>query len=109
MNRLSCMSIPYLPARPSVPAFIKNDYVVAAFIAVSITVITYLIAFSVGWVTGAPNWLEILASGMNYAATYLAIKQKRFFYLIRIGASAVYAVVYGQYGLLASAVLRCVS
>ena len=42
---------------------------------------------------------------MNYAATYLSIKQKRFFYLIGIGASAIYAVVYGQYGLLASAVL----
>lgn len=99
------MSIPYLPARVKFPAFVKNDYVVAALIAVSITALTYFVAFSVGWVTGAPNWLEIIASGMNYAATYLSIKQKRFFYLIGIGASAIYAVVYGQFGLLASAVL----
>lgn len=97
--------MPYLPKRVITPTFLRNDYVLAALIAVSITAVTYLIAFGAGWVTGAPNWLEIIASGMNYAATYLSIKQKRFFYLIGIGASAVYAVVYGQYGLLASAVL----
>ena len=45
------MSIPYLPARVTIPSFVKNDYVVAALIAVSITAITYLVAFSVGWAT----------------------------------------------------------
>lgn len=100
------MSIPYLPAvRTHIPSFLKNDYVMAVLIALSINSITYLTAFSLGWVSGEPNWLEIIASGMNYAATYLSIKQKRFFYLIGIGASAIYAVVYGQFGLLASAVL----
>lgn len=98
------MSIPYLPTIDRF-RFLRNDFVLAALIAVGLTTITYLIAFSVGWVTGEPNWLEILASGMNYAATYLSIKQKRAFYLIGVVASAVYAVVYGQSGLLASAVL----
>lgn len=99
------MSIPYLPSRAYFSSIFRNDFVTAGLIAVSITAITYLLAFSLGWVTGEPNWLEIIASGMNYAATYLSIKQKRFFYLIGVGASAIYAVVYGQAGLLASAVL----
>lgn len=99
------MSIPIIPTRASFPAFLKNDFVLAGLIAVGITAVTYLIAFSVGWVTGSPNWLEIVASGMNYAATYLSIKQKRAFYLIGVVASAAFAVVYGQSGLLASAVL----
>jgi nicotinamide mononucleotide transporter len=96
-------TIPYLPAR--LPGWVKNDFVQAAVIAVSITALTYLLAYSAGWVSGDPNWLEIIASGMNYAATFLSIKQRRFFYLIGIGASAIYAVVYGQVGLLASGVL----
>ena len=82
----------------------RNVFVQAALIAVVLTTATYILAFSVGWVT-EPNWLEILASGLNYGATYLSIKQRRFFYVIGIGASAIYAVVYGQSGLLASAVL----
>lgn len=97
------MSIPYIPSRPI--AVFKNDYVTAALLAVSLTAATYLLAFSLGWVSGQPNWLEVLASGMNYAATYLSIKQRRFFYMIGVAASAIYAVVYGQAGLLASAVL----
>lgn len=100
------MSIPFIPPRATftIPAWMKNDFFLAAVIAVSLTAITYVVATAVGWVT-EPNWLEIVASGMNYAATFLSIKQRRFFYLIGIGASAIYATVYGQAGLLASAVL----
>lgn len=100
------MTIPYLPSRQeySLPNWMKNDFFIAAVIAVVLTTLTYLFATAVGWVT-EPNWLEIVASGMNYAATYLSIKQRRFFYLIGIGASAIYATVYGQAGLIASAVL----
>lgn len=83
----------------------KNVFVQAAGIAVGLTAVTYLLAYSLGWVSGAPNWWEIAASGMNYAATFLSIKQRRFFYLIGIGASAIYAYVYGEAGLLASAAL----
>lgn len=98
------MSIPYIPSRIIFPAWMKNDFFLAAVIAVTLTAVTYMVATTVGWVT-QPNWLEIVASAMNYAATFLSIKQRRFFYLIGIGASAVYATVYGQAGLLASAVL----
>lgn len=100
------MSIPFLPSRVAtpIPGWMRNDFFIAAVLSVFLTALTYLFATSVGWVT-EPNWLEIIASGMNYAATYLSIKQRRFFYLIGISASAVYAVVYGQAGLVASAFL----
>lgn len=98
------MSIPFIPPRAYFPAWMRNDFFLAAVIAVSLTALTYFAATTAGWVTD-PNWLEIVASGMNYAATFLSIRQRRFFYLIGIGASAIYATVYGQAGLLASAVL----
>lgn len=99
------MSIPFIPERQfTLPGWAKNDFFIATVIAVVLTTLTYIFATSVGWVTN-PNWLEIAASAMNYAATYLSIKQRRFFYLIGIGASAIYATVYGQAGLFASAFL----
>lgn len=98
------MSIPYQPYVVQERSIFRNVFFQAAIIAVVLTGLTYLLAFSVGWVT-EPNWFEIAASAMNYAATFLSIKQKRFFYLIGIGASAIYAYVYGEAGLLASAVL----
>lgn len=83
----------------------KNVFFQALLIAVGLTSLTYTLAYSVGWVQGEPNWWEIAASGLNYAATFLSIKQRRFFYVIGIGASAIYAYVYGSAGLIASAVL----
>lgn len=82
----------------------RNVFVQAVLIAAVLTGITYAVAFLAGWVT-EPNWLEITASAMNYGATFLSIKQRRFFYLIGIGASAIYAYVYSDAGLLASGVL----
>lgn len=103
----TAMSIPLLtaPPRRSFLSIFKNDYVNAVLIALTLTSVTYLLAYEVGWVSGEPNWLEVGAAGLNYGATYLSIKQKRLFYLIGVLASALYAVVYGQYGLLASSVL----
>lgn len=101
------MTIPYIPTTPSRSflSIFRNDYLNAVLIALSLTSLTYLLAYSMGWVSGQPNWLEVVASGLNYAATYLSIKQRRLFYLVGVLASALYAVVYGQYGLLASSVL----
>lgn len=85
--------------------FLKNVFVQAFLIAVALVVSTYALAYSLGWIQGDPNWWEIAASGLNYGATYLSIKQKRFFYLLGITASGIYAYVYGDAGLIASAVL----
>ncbi|MFC4225445.1 nicotinamide riboside transporter PnuC [Lysinibacter cavernae] len=84
---------------------VHNIFVQAVVVAALITALTFWAAYTFGWVTGVPNWLEIVASAMNYAATFLAIKQRRFYYLIGIGASAIYAYVYGTTGLIASAAL----
>ena len=80
-------------------------YLKAAGIGVGITALTYLVGLALGWFPDGVNWFEVAASTANYAATYLSIKQRRAFYLIGIGASLAYAVVYGSAGLLASAVL----
>lgn len=83
-----------------------NDYVVALIIAAVLTVATYLLATAVGWVDlGSVNFLEVLAAGINYGCTYLSIRQRRAFYLLGVGASGLYILVYGASGLLGSAVL----
>lgn len=101
------MSIPFIPPRAyNFPRFLTSDFFMAALIALVATGLTFL-----GLLLFAPagtytfSWLEITAVALNYGATYLSIKRRRFFYLIGIVASAMYAVVYGQVGLLASAVL----
>jgi len=99
------MSIPYIPTAPTRSNLLKNDYVQATLIALGITSLTYVFAYAVGWVSGPPNWLEVSAAGINYACTFLSIRQRRAFYLLGVVASALYAVLYFQSDLLASAVL----
>jgi nicotinamide mononucleotide transporter len=84
----------------------NNDYIVALAIAAIATVGTYLIALAFGWTTFETlNWGEVTAAAINYGATYLTIRQRRASYMLGVGASAIYAVVYGSAGLMASVVL----
>lgn len=100
------MTIPYVPT-PATPLqrHLKNDFLVAAVIAVVLSGATFALAYALGWLTGAPNWFEVAGATINYGATYLSIKQRRFTYLLGIVASASFAVAYFQYGLFASTVL----
>jgi nicotinamide mononucleotide transporter len=100
------MSIPYIPT-PASPYLrvLKNDFFIAAVIGLGMTILTYLIAYGANWVEGPPNYFELGGAMLNYGATYLSIKQRRFGYLLGITASALFAVAYFQYGLLASTVL----
>lgn len=98
------MTIPIDIYPPHRRTILHNVFVQALLIAVILTGLTYVIAFQAGWVT-EPNWWEIAATGLNYGSTFLAIKQKRLFYIVGIVASAIFAYVYGSAGLLASAVL----
>ena len=100
------MSIPYLPTPASgLARFFKNDFVVAALIAVALSGTTFALAYSLGWLTGAPNWFEVAGATINYGATYLSIKQRRFAYTLGFLASGAFAVAYYQYELLGSALL----
>ncbi|UVG35236.1 PnuC-like nicotinamide riboside transporter [Microbacterium phage Cece] len=84
---------------------IKNDFLVAAIIAVALSGLTFALAYSLGWLTEAPNWFEVAGATINYGATYLSIKQRRFTYVLGFVASGAFAIAYFQYGLLASALL----
>lgn len=100
------MSMPYLPAPTSgLVRFLKNDFFVAAVIAVVLSGATFALAYGAGWLVGAPNWFEVAGATINYGATYLSIKQRRFTYALGFIASAAFMVAYFQYGLLASALL----
>jgi nicotinamide mononucleotide transporter len=100
------MTIPYLPT-PASPyiRFFKHDFTIAALIGLGLSVATFILAYSVGWMSGPPNWFEVAGATINYGATYLSIKQRRLAYLLGIVASAAFATAYFQYGLLASSVL----
>src|SRR6478735_2827224 len=100
------MTTPYLPTPLSpVARFFRNDFVIAALIAVVLSGLTFALAYSVGWLTAEPNWFEVAGATINYGATYLSIKQRRFAYALGFAASAAFAVAYFQYGLLASSLL----
>lgn len=100
------MSIPYIPTRTSgLVRFFKHDFTLAALIGITLTTATFLLAYSVGWLTDAPNWFEVAASTLNYGATFLAIKQRRGVYVLGFVASGLFAVAYFQYNLLASSFL----
>lgn len=100
------MSIPYLPT-PASPylRFLKNDFVIAALIAVAMSGLTFALGFALGWFPDGVNGFEVVGATINYGATYLSIKQRRFAYALGFAASAAFAVAYFQYGLLASSIL----
>ncbi len=100
------MSIPLLPARDTkLAGFFRHDYVIAALIAVAASGLTFALGFALGWFPNGVNGFEVVAATLNYAATYLSIKQRRFTYALGFVASAFWAIAFYQYGLIASAIL----
>lgn len=100
------MSIPILPPRNSrLGRVLANDFLIAAVIAIVLSGATFALAYGLGWLTTAPNWFEVIGATINYGATYLSIKQRRFTYALGFAASAAFAIAYFQYGLLASGIL----
>lgn len=100
------MSIPILPTRsPDIVKLFKNDFVIAALIAIVLSSATFAVGFALGWFPEGVNGFEVAGATINYGATYLSIKQRRFTYALGFVASMAFAVAYFQYGLLASAIL----
>ncbi len=86
---------------------LRNVGLQAVLIAAMFTGTTYALALAVGWLKpGELNWFELLAGAMNYMATFLCIKQKRFYAIVGIIGSAVWAYVFFQADLLASGVVN---
>ncbi len=84
---------------------VKNDYLLGLIIALAITGATYAIAVPLGWQDGANlDYIAVGASVLNYIATFLTIKQRRFYAIVGIVGSALWAWDFLQANLLASAV-----
>ena len=75
-------------------------------VAIVLTALSYLVGSLLGWLSAGINWLEVFAVFTSYAATYLSVKQKRINYVWGAISSAAYAVLFFQYGLIASALLN---
>lgn len=74
-------------------------------VAVVLTVVSYVVGFLLGWISEA-NWLEVAAVATSYACTYLVVKQRRINYPIGAVSTALYAILFYQYGLYASMALN---
>lgn len=86
---------------------LANVFVQATIIALILTTSTYALALALGWIAdGQLNWFEIAAGVLNYAATFLCIKQKRSYALVGILGSATWAYVFWSNDLLASAIVN---
>lgn len=84
----------------------KKDLIVAVIVAVLLTGISYLVAGAAGWIPDGVNWLEAAAVFTSYACTYLCVRQRRINYPIGAISTAMYCILFVQYGLIASAVLN---
>lgn len=100
------MSIPFLPASDSrLARILKHDFTIAALIAIAASGATFALGFALGWFPDGVNGFEVVAATLNYGATYLSIKQRRFAYTLGFLASAGWAIAFYQYNLLGSAML----
>jgi len=100
------MSIPHIPTPVSgVVRFVKNDIFIAFVVAIVLSGATFALGFALHWFPNGVNGFEVAAATLNYGATYLSIKQRRFAYTLGFVASAFWAVAYYQYNLLGSAIL----
>lgn len=80
-----------------------NPFIQAGLVAAMLTSLTYLVAVALGWIIpGSLNGMEIVAGALNYAATFLCIKQKRSYSLLGIVGSAAWSYVFFSQGLIAS-------
>lgn len=82
-----------------------NDIIFAILIGIVLTGLSYLVATGAGWITEV-NPLEAFAVFTSYGSTWLCVKQRRFNYVFGAISTAAYALLFFQYGLIASALLN---
>jgi nicotinamide mononucleotide transporter len=85
----------------------KRDIIESIVVAFVLTIVSYLVAIIVGWLTlQTLNLLEVFAVLTSYACTYLCVKERRINYPIGAISSAAYSYLFLQNGLIASAILN---
>lgn len=82
-----------------------NDIIFAVLIGIVLTGLSYLAGLAFGFIQEI-NWLEAFAVFTSYGSTWLCVKQRRFNYIFGAISTAAYAVLFFQYGLIASAILN---
>ena len=87
------------------PDKVDRNLVEAFAIATTFTATSYLIGFFFGFITDV-NWLEAFAVFTSYGSTYLFVVQRRMCYGWGMISTAAYALLFWQFGLLASMVLN---
>lgn len=94
-------------AAPRTPyrASLKTDIFLSLTVGIILTSLSYGLAILFGWLDEV-NWLEAFAVWTSYSATYLSIRQRRYYYIAGILSTAVYVIVFLQSNLLASAILN---
>jgi nicotinamide mononucleotide transporter len=85
---------------------LKFDFFESVVVASMLTFGTYAVAQLFGWTHGSINWLEFAAVYTSYSCTWLCVGQRRINYPIGALSSGLYAVLFWQTGLVASAVLN---
>lgn len=74
-------------------------------IAIVLTALSYALGLWFGWIA-ALNWLEVFAVFTSYSCTWLFTRQSRWSYPIGILTTALYSILFYQWGLLALAVFN---
>lgn len=82
-----------------------NHFVVSIIIAIIATFGSYAFAFGLGWISTI-NGLEFIAVFTSYMCTYLCTQQTRWNYPIGILTTALYSVLFFQWGLYAMALFN---
>lgn len=86
---------------------LRNVFVQAVLIAVSLTGITYVLGIMLGWISAdGLSVPEMFAGLLNYGATFLCIKQRRAYALVGILGTAAWSYVFFSNNLLASGVVN---
>jgi nicotinamide mononucleotide transporter len=85
-----------------------RHYAEAVILASVLTVTSYVLAEVAGWqvTTGWVHWVEVLAVWTSYVSTWLCVRQRRWNYVWGSISSVLYAVLFLQSNLLASAILN---
>lgn len=87
---------------PNKDQSLKTHMVQGLGVGVFLTALSYFVGFQFEWVKEL-NWLEVFAVFTSYVCTFLCVVERRANYPIGAISNASYAVLFYQFGLLASA------
>lgn len=88
---------------PSRQQGLRTNIIQGIIIGIALTALSYGVGFGFGWID-AINWLEVFAVFTSYVCTFLCVVERRANYPIGAISNASYAILFWQFGLLASSI-----